>query len=119
VETRQAKLQRRLLRGGAVYFAALGLAHLVGIKLPLLFIYYDIPSEAYQDRIIGALALGWALWFWREGKAVSRSLLLAGFITLFALAVNTALLGGLAGIQHWLQLGLLGVYLVALASSRA
>ena len=48
------------LRAGAVYFICVSAVHWAGVKIPGLFIYYSVPSYAYQDRGIGTLALGWA-----------------------------------------------------------
>ena len=55
------KVLKWSLGGGAVYFLAVTVAHWVGFKVPGLFIYYDIPSYAYQDRCIGVLCFGWAV----------------------------------------------------------
>ncbi|HHG90527.1 MAG TPA: hypothetical protein ENJ90_08630 [Devosia sp.] len=44
----------------AAYFLLISLAHISGTKLPLLFVYFDVPSTVYQDRIISFFALGWA-----------------------------------------------------------
>lgn len=123
MEVRQSRLSGRLLSGGALYFSLAGAAHLLGFKLPLLFIYYDLPSTAYQDRIIGALLMGWSLWFWRESQSggPSRALLSAGGLALAALAWNTLNLPPIEGDQgggtlhYWGQLLLLGMYLIALA----
>jgi hypothetical protein len=55
-----ARWLRWLLRAGAVYFICVSAVHWAGMKVPGLFIYYSIPSYAYQDRGIGTLAIGWA-----------------------------------------------------------
>lgn len=47
----------------AVYFIAVAIAHQLGTKLPMLFVFYDIPSERYQDLIISFLSFGWAMLF--------------------------------------------------------
>ncbi len=46
-----------------IYFLAVALAHQLGLKLPLLFIFYDVASERYQDLIISFLSFGWAMLF--------------------------------------------------------
>ncbi len=43
------------------YFLLIFLAHVTGTKLPLLFVYFDVPSTIYQDRIIAFFAFGWAV----------------------------------------------------------
>ena len=47
----------------AVYFIAVAIAHQLGIKAPMLFVFYNIPSERYQDLIISFLSFGWAMLF--------------------------------------------------------
>jgi len=56
-------IYRALLLICAVYFIAVTIAHQIGIKLPMLFIFYSIPSERYQDLIISFLSFGWAMLF--------------------------------------------------------
>lgn len=34
---------------------------MIGIKIPRLFVYYNVPSYAYQDRIISFLSFGWSI----------------------------------------------------------
>jgi hypothetical protein len=57
------EIYRALLILCAFYFMAVSIAHQMGTKIPLLFIFYDIPSERYQDLIISFLSFGWALLF--------------------------------------------------------
>ena len=62
VAARGAVLSRLVLAGfdllhfallaGVAYFCAMAVAHFFGIKWPLLFVYYDVPFHAYQDKII-------------------------------------------------------------------
>ena len=37
------------------YFLAMSTAHFIGFKVPVLFVYWDVPSNHYQDMIIWAL----------------------------------------------------------------
>ena len=62
---------RWLLRAGAVYFVCVSAAHWAGAKVPGLFIYYSIPSYAYQDRGIGTLAIGWAAFLFAASRQFS------------------------------------------------
>jgi hypothetical protein len=57
------KTYRTLLFICAVYFIAVSIAHQLGLKVPMLFVFYNIPSERYQDLIISFLSLGWAMLF--------------------------------------------------------
>lgn len=54
---------RALLSICAVYFISVAIAHQTGTKLPMLFVFYNIPSERYQDLIISFLSFGWAMLF--------------------------------------------------------
>jgi hypothetical protein len=57
------EMYRALLFICAVYFIAVSIAHQLGFKIPVLFVFYDIPSEKYQDLIISFLSFGWAMLF--------------------------------------------------------
>lgn len=39
------------------YFVAMAAAHWTDFKVPFLFIYYDVPSMAYQNKIISFCCL--------------------------------------------------------------
>lgn len=62
---------------GSAYFTLMSIAHLIGIKVPGLFIYYNVPSNAYQDRIIALLVYGWAVIFYTAAKTNSKDLIKA------------------------------------------
>ena len=57
------KTYRALLFICAVYFIAVSISHQLGLKVPMLFVFYNIPSERYQDLIISFLSFGWAMLF--------------------------------------------------------
>ena len=84
---------QRLLAGGAVYFLGVSAAHMAGIKIPLLFIYFSIPSYAYQDKIISFLSFGWSLFLFTAARDpvkhrdLVRAVLIAGVVALFGLQV--------------------------------
>ena len=80
---RNRQVLRLLLLAGGLYFALVSTAHLVGMKIPGLYIYFNVPSNAYQDRIISLLAFGWAVFFFTgaadpDNKALVRGILIAG-----------------------------------------
>lgn len=58
------KFYRAILFICAVYFMAVAIAHQMGTKLPMLFVFYNVPSERYQDLIVSFLSFGWAMLFW-------------------------------------------------------
>ena len=68
------------LRGGAAYFVCVTAAHWAGFKVPGLFLYYSIPSYAYQDRCIGTLCFGWAVFIFAASRLASLvpAVLIAG-----------------------------------------
>jgi len=63
------------LQCGSIYFLLMAIAHAVGLKIPGLFIYFNVPSYAYQDKIISLLAFGWAAFFFTASTTLSRSLI--------------------------------------------
>lgn len=82
-----------LLLAGAVYFLAISIAHMMSIKVPLLFVYYDLPSYGYQNRIISFLSFGWSVFLFstsrdpvRNRDAV-RAVLIACLAAIFGLQV--------------------------------
>lgn len=50
-----------VLNANVIYFVAMSVAHWTGLKLPILFIYYDTPFYAYQDKVISFCAATYAL----------------------------------------------------------
>ena len=106
------------LRIGAAYFFAVAVAHWIGFKAPGLFIYYNIPSNTYQDRGIGTLSLGWAIFIWVASKHAELvpAVLVAGASALagFALITLTPEIAGLAPqglMPYWTQLFFHALYL--------
>ena len=108
------------LQAGAAYFVCVTIAHWAGVKVPGLFVYYNIPSYAYQDRGIGIMTFGWAMFL----LAVSRHLMMlpyliaAGIAGIIGFSVNNvsdevaamAPPGGLVGV--WGVVVGLAAYLV-------
>ena len=80
------------LFGGSIYFLLVAIAHFFGIKIPGLYIYFDIQSCSYQDRIIAFLSFGWSM-FLLSGYQLVRSghsrpvryILLAGLLAIISL----------------------------------
>ncbi len=52
------------LLAGSIYCLMIAIAHLFEFKIPLFYIYYNIPSYSYQDKLIAALAFGWSMFFY-------------------------------------------------------
>jgi hypothetical protein len=68
----------------------MSLAHAADLKIPGLFIYFNVPSYAYQDKIISLLAFGWAAFFFAAASDPSKKLvgpiLLSGAAAIIMLA---------------------------------
>lgn len=60
---------------GAIYFLLMAIAHAIGLKIPGLFIYFNVPSYVYQDRIISFLAFSWAIFFYTAASNPTKHLL--------------------------------------------
>jgi hypothetical protein len=58
----------------AFYFALVALAHMSGVKFPLLFVYFNVSSHAYQDKIISFMTFGWAIFFFTTARDPLRHL---------------------------------------------
>lgn len=82
-----------LLLAGAVYFSAVAVVHMFRIKIPMLFVYYNVPSYGYQDRIISFLSFGWAAFLFvasadpAKNRAAVKAILSAGLAAIFGLTV--------------------------------
>ena len=80
------------LFGGSIYFLLVAITHFSGIKIPGLYIYFDIPSYAYQDRIIALLSFGWCMFMYSGYQLVKsgytrpvRYILIAGILAIISL----------------------------------
>lgn len=67
------KLLSYSLLGGAVYFFLISFAHVFGLKIPFLFIYFDVPSYIYQDMIIAFLSFGFGMFIYAGFASVKRN----------------------------------------------
>ncbi|MBF0187693.1 MAG: hypothetical protein HQL50_07185 [Magnetococcales bacterium] len=61
--TQPETILRYSLLACVVLFLAMATAHFFGIKIPVLFVYYDTPFFAYQDKIIAFCVVVYALFF--------------------------------------------------------
>jgi len=84
------RILKASLLAGSVYFLSVALAHLGQVKLPGLYIYYDLPSLAYQDSLIAILAFGWSAFFFTAFTAPERN---RGLIAAILLSGALAILG--------------------------
>ncbi len=70
------KLLSWSLLGGAIYFFLITIAHLFGIKIPILFIYFNVPSYIYQDMIIAFLSFAFGMFLFAGYASVKRNQIL-------------------------------------------
>ena len=122
----QEKRLSLALFAGATYFLAVSIVHFLGVKLPMLYIYFDVPSYDYQDRIISFLAFGWSFFIFIAAKKPSEQLPLisgiiySGWIAIIGLSLinyqtNFQMLDPTINTNvFWLESGVLFVYLVLL-----
>ena len=114
-----SSVTRYSLLAGAAYFVCMALAHYFSFKVPVLFVYYDVPFYAYQDRIISFAVVAYVCLFY--SAASHRVVVPAALLTLAttvvglgALNVSTALGQVLAGRTtgaYWAQTAMIAGYL--------
>lgn len=115
-------LLRLALWAGAAYFCCMATAHFFGLKYPLLFVYYDVPFYAYQDKIISFAVVAYICLFVNAAlnrSAVPAALVAIGVTVLGLSAVNGSdalgsVLDGRSTLAYWLQTGLIAAYFVLL-----
>lgn len=105
------------------YFLAMSAAHFTGFKVPMLFIYYDVPSEVYQDKIISFCAFSYAMFaiaaLRSRGAVVPFILAMAGVVVGLSLVNLSAslrnVIGDAATFMYWIQTALIASVLIILA----
>jgi hypothetical protein len=108
------------LWAGVAYFCCMAVAHFFGLKYPLLFVYYDVPFYAYQEKIISFAVVAYVCLFLNAAlnrSAVPFALIALGATVLGLSAVNAsaalaAVLDGRSTRVYWLQTALIAAYLV-------
>ena len=118
-----SKLTKYFFLAGAAYFVCMAIAHFFGIKVPVLFVYYDTPFYAYQDKIIAFAVCAYVGLFWSAAshRSVAIVAIMVLAVTVFGLAsVNMSeALGSVMSseqttLPYWGQTIVIGVYLAAL-----
>jgi hypothetical protein len=96
---------------GSVYFLGIAIVHMLGYKIPGLYIYFDVPSYMYQDRITSFLAFGWAAFFFvtftdpQRYINLVKAILIAGAVAIIGLSIinlTTNFADFSASIQTWM-----------------
>ena len=85
------KLLKGTLLIGAAFFLLVTVVHQLGFKIPGFYVYYDISSTRYQDKIISVLAFGWATYLFvaflgpQKNSILVWAILLAGAVAILGL----------------------------------
>jgi hypothetical protein len=118
-----SSLLRYGLLAGVMYFICMAVAHYFGIKQPLLFVYYDTPFYAYQDKIISFAVVSYVALFYSAAQhrtVVPAALVVLGVTVLGLASINmsdalaTVLQEGQSTTPYWIQTGLIAVYFTVL-----
>ncbi len=108
-----------------VYFCCMALAHFFGLKVPVLFVYYDTPYYAYQDKIISFAVCAYIALFYaaaRHRPAAPGAIVVLALTVCGLAAVNlsdalaSVLPQGRSTLPYWLETGAIGVYLALLTA---
>ena len=101
-------------------FCLYGNGPFFGIKFPILFVYYDLPFYAYQDKIISFCVVTYAIFFFGayQNLSIAPYAIVAMIATVFGLslinfsdALKSVLEGGTTTF-YWLQTGMIASILV-------
>jgi len=118
-----SSLLRYSLLAGVMYFICMAIAHYFGIKQPLLFVYYDTPFYAYQDKIISFAVVSYVALFYSAAQhrtVVPAALIVLGVTVLGLASINMSdalaavLQEGQSTTPYWIQTGLIAVYFTLL-----
>ncbi len=114
---------RFLLLAGVAYFCCMAVAHFFGIKVPVLFIYFDTPFYAYQDKIISFAVCAYIALFYSASKHRDVALNAIFVLAITVVGLSTVNLSdALASVLHedqstfayWLQTMAITGYLLLL-----
>lgn len=119
-------LLKLVLNANVGYFVAMSGAHWFGLKVPVLFIYYDTKFFAYQDKIISFCAATYALLHLAASRnhsvvpyaIASLALTTAGLSAINASEDLRAVLpegGGGSTAPYWAQTAMIGALTATLA----
>jgi len=111
-----------LLLAGAIYFLGVAIVHFLGFKIPMLYIYYDVASTVYQDRIISVLSFMFSVFLFSGYQLMTTTLeivkyiVIAGVVGIIGLGLNNFLsnIAFKTNPVYWIEIGLLGCYVIGL-----
>jgi hypothetical protein len=93
---KNAAILKWSILAGSIYFLGISIVHMFGLKVPGLYIYYDVPSNMYQDRITSFLAFGWSAFFFvassdpQKHIILVKAILISGAVAIIGLSVINA-----------------------------
>jgi hypothetical protein len=108
---------------GAIYFLGISLAHMMDIKVAGLFVYFDVPSFNYQNKIISFLSFGWSVFLFfafldpEKNISLVKSILVAGTGAIIGLSIVNlttdfhALSPNVNVHIYWFETAILALYL--------
>ncbi len=118
-----SKITKYTFLAGALYFCCMAIAHYFGIKVPILFVYYDTPFYAYQDKIISFAVCAYIALFYSAAqyRPVALNAIVVLAITVLGLssvnmssALESVLKEGQSTMPYWLQTAAIVFYLFVL-----
>ena len=118
-----SRITKYAFLAGVAYFCCMALAHFFGFKVPVLFVYYDTPYYAYQDKIISFAILAYIALFYSASRSREAALyaIIVLAITVLGLssinmsgALSAVMKDGQSTMPYWLQTGAIAIYLTAL-----
>ncbi|MEM1237663.1 MAG: hypothetical protein AAGI10_11875 [Pseudomonadota bacterium] len=107
----------------AAYFVAMSIAHFFGIKVPVLFVYFDTPYYAYQDKIISFAVVSYVGLFWAASRDIAIVPIAIAVLAMTALGLTSVNLSdALASVleegqstwPYWAQTGMISAIWVTL-----
>lgn len=114
--TAPSPLLRSLLLVCVAFFLCMGTAHFFSIKVPILFVYWDTPFYAYQDKIIAFTLVTYISLFF--GAARHRIMVPYALVAMWGTVgglslVNSSaaladVLGGRSAAVYWCIIALFG-----------
>ena len=105
---------------GAIYFYIVALLHFIGFKIPMFFVYYNVDSTIYQDRIISVLSFMFATFLFAGFKLkeleIVKYIIFSGTIGVLGLGLNNFItkITFRNNTIYWIEIGLLGLYVLVL-----
>ncbi len=119
---KQIGFLRSLLLVGAIYLFLIAGAHFFQIKMPILFIYFDVASNVYQDRIISAVSFAVAIFLFgcfkehENAFCMVRYAIWAGWAIVSVLVANNVFADSLLRVNpiYWAEISFVAIYVLLL-----